>query len=250
MPYGMYISAEGAQAQAKRMEVIANNLANVNTPGYKRDVATFQARFAEAIDQGVVTPGDGGQEDLGGGVMTHGVRTDFSLGALQHTGIETDMVIAGEGFFQIATDRGNMLTRAGNFTLSPTGQLETQSGDLVLGAGGGPITIDPTLGPWQVNGEGAIEQAGVITPLAIVRPRSLGDLVKVGENLFSPLGDVAPVPQAERKVRSGFLEMSGTNATTSMMEMIETSRAFEANMKLIQNQDHVMGQLIGRVLGS
>ncbi len=246
----MYISAEGAQAQAQRMEVISNNLANVNTPGFKRDVATFQARFAEAIEQGLVPPEQGGVEDIGGGVMLDSVRTDFATGNLQRTGRDTDMAIDGEGFFEILTERGNMLTRAGNFTLSPSGQLQTQSGDPVLSTGGSPITIDSTLGPWRVTPDGGIEQAGAVTLLSLVRPGSLGDLAKAGENLFAPLASVEQVPAAERSVRAGYVEMSGVNATSSMMELIETSRAFEANMQLIQNQDHMIGTLIGRVLQS
>ena len=95
MPYGMYISAEGAQAQAKRMETISNNLATINTPGFKRDVATFQARLAEAVELGHLAPETGQVEDLGGGVMIDEVQTDFSPGKVMHTGIPTDMLING-----------------------------------------------------------------------------------------------------------------------------------------------------------
>ena len=80
MPYGMYISAEGAQAQAMRMEVIANNLANVDTAGFKSDVATFRSRFAEAIEAGQADAGDGSINDIGGGVTVEGVHTDYSPG--------------------------------------------------------------------------------------------------------------------------------------------------------------------------
>ena len=83
MPYGMYISAEGAKAQATRLETIANNLANVDTPGFKRDVTTFQARFAEAIDQGLDYPGSGSINDLGGGVAVASVLTDHSPGTME-----------------------------------------------------------------------------------------------------------------------------------------------------------------------
>jgi flagellar basal body rod protein FlgG len=74
--------------------------------------------------------------------------------------------------------------------------------------------------------------------------------VKVGGNFFTPLGPTPPVAETERSVRNGYLELSGVNPTSSMMELIETSRAFEANMKLIQNQDHMLGALISRVLQS
>ena len=99
MSYGLYISAEGAQVQAQRLEVIANNMANVETPGFKRDIPTFQARFAEAIQRGTSYPGSGGIDDGGGGVKMIGVETDFTTTTLRNTDIPTDFAINGDGFF-------------------------------------------------------------------------------------------------------------------------------------------------------
>lgn len=244
----MYISAEGAQAQIKRMEVLSNNLANVNTPGFKRDVATFQARFAEAVERGLISPGAGGPEDVGGGVMVHSVRTDYSPGNMKVTGRPTDMAIAGEGFFQVRTDQGVFLTRAGNFSIGSAGRLETEQGHPVLNIDGEPITLAPG---WRLTADGAIEQPGEgKTYLALVRPEATGDLVKRGDNLFESPTPVTPLPPEERRVRGGTLETSGVNSTTAMMELIQTSRAIEANMKLIQNQDNLLGSLVNRVLRS
>jgi flagellar basal body rod protein FlgG len=242
----MYISAEGAQAQIKRMEVLSNNLANVNTPGFKRDVTTFQARFAEAVEQGLVSPGAGGPEDVGGGVMLHNVRTDYSLGGMKTTGRPTDMAIAGKGFFQVRTDEGVFLTRAGNFSIGAGGRLETEQGHPVLNANGEPITLAPG---WRLTADGAIEQPGERgVYLALVRPDDNGALIKRGDNLFESRTPVKPLPADERRVRGGTLETSGVNSTTAMMELIQTSRAIEANMKLIQNQDNMLGSLVNRVL--
>src|SRR3954466_6456534 len=91
MPYGMYISAEGASAQAQRLEVIANNLANADTAGFKQDVPTFQARFSEAIQRGQAQPGDRSINDIGGGVKMINVQTDHSMGELKHTGNDLDL---------------------------------------------------------------------------------------------------------------------------------------------------------------
>lgn len=249
MPYGMYISAEGAQAQAKRMETLANNLANVDTPGFKRDVTTFRARFAEAIEQGLAAEGDGSINDIGGGVMVASVGTEFGSGPLERTGIPTDLAIEGDGFFAIGKDGETVLTRAGNFRLTADGRLVTRDGHLVLNDTGGPIAIDPNLGPWQLTVDGGLQQGGGITDhLAVVRPASRGDLVKIGNNLFRPLGPVRNVPLAQRQVRQGYLEGSTVNPTQEMMTLIETSRAFEANTKLIQNQDSMIGSLLRRVL--
>ena len=88
MPYGMYISAEGAHAQSKRLETLSNNLANVDTPGFKRDLALFQARHAEEINQGTDYPGSRGLNDIGGGVSVRETKTDFAPGLMKRTGNE------------------------------------------------------------------------------------------------------------------------------------------------------------------
>ncbi len=168
MPYGMYISAEGAQVQAQRLQVIANNLANVETAGFKRDVATFQARFAEAIQRGEDVPGSRTQNDLGGGVKIMGTETDFSTGTLRHTDFPTHFAVNGDGFFHVrGRDGGSYLTRAGNFTLDAQGRLLTQDDLPVLDNGGAEIVIDGTQ-PWEVHPGGRIVQDGAATAIGLV----------------------------------------------------------------------------------
>ena len=249
MPYGIYISAEGAAAQAQRLEVIANNLANVDTAGFKQDVPTFQARFAEAIQQGHSRPGDRSTNDVGGGVKMIDVMTDFSPGTFQHTGNPLDMAIHGDGFFHVRGDDGQMyLTRAGNFKLDPAGKLVTQVGQRpILDQAGTEIALD-TNQPWSVSPDGFLSQAGTLRALGMSQPQSLDDLVKVGGNMFRSSSPIAPVPLAQREVRQGYVEMSAANPVRQMMAMIETTRAFEANTKMIQSQDSALGTLISRVL--
>ncbi|MEX2318034.1 MAG: flagellar hook-basal body protein [Pirellulales bacterium] len=249
MPYGMYLSAEGAAAQAQRLEVIANNLANADTVGFKQDVATFQARFAEALQQGLAQDHDKSINDIGGGVKLIDVQTDFSSNQLKETGGPLDLAITGNGFFQVRGDDGEQyLTRAGNFTMDAEGRLLTQNGHRpVLDQAGGEITLDRDQ-PWSISPDGFISQSGSLIALGISQPESLNELVKVGSNLFRPLGDVSTVPLADRRVRQGYLEMSGANPVRQMMSMIETTRAFEANTRMIQNQDTMLGALISRVL--
>lgn len=248
MPYGFYISAEGATIQSKRLDVLANNMANVDTPGFKRDLAVFRARFAEEIKQGGAIPGMGTINDIGGGVLMQETKTDYSAGPLRPTGNTTDMAIDGDGFFVVRKDNQNFLTRAGNFMRTNTGALVTPDGYQVLDDGGSPIVIDDALGPWQVTPNGSIQQAGSLVPLALVQPKSHGDLVKVGSNLFKPLAPTTPVEDQDRQVLSGFLEQSGVKPTSEMMGLIEASRAFEANVNMIRNQDEMLGTLINRVL--
>lgn len=248
MPYGLYISAEGAMTQSTRMEVIANNLANTNTAGFKKNLAVMQARLAEAPERGLVPPGNGSLHDLGGGVRTFGTVTDFSNGPLKATGNNQDLAIRGTGFFAVQTGQGVRYTRAGNFQFDPTGTLVTEDGNQVLSTDGAPITIDPTLGPWEFSEDGAILQAGAATYLALMEPESPNDLRQAGENQFtaaSPMKEVAP---EQRRVASGFVEQSTVNPTTEMVDMIETSRAFEANVNMIRTQDQILGALIGRLL--
>lgn len=248
MPYGLYISAEGAQAQSLRMEVISNNLANVATPGFKRELAVFQSRLAEAAQRGLIAPGAGTINDLGGGVDSLATMTDFSRGPLRATDVPTDLAIDGDGFFVVRRNGKDLLTRAGNFVLNASGGLVTQNGDTVMSSEGTPLVIDPQLGPWHVTTDGAVAQAGDKIYLSLVKPRSYGDLVKTGDNLFTPLAPPLPVAPTDRQVISGYLENSGVQSVSEMAEMIETSRAFEANVNMIRNQDQILGELVSRVL--
>jgi flagellar basal body rod protein FlgG len=243
----MYISAAGADVQSARLQVLSNNLANADTTGFKREIAVLQARHAESILRGDVAAGQRGIEDIGGGVQLSETITDFSSGAVRQTGNQSDLAINGSGFFLVDKEGESLLTRAGNFHFSTTGQLQTEQGYPVMSHDGGPIAIDPVL-PWNFTEGGGVEQAGATQLLAVVQPASLGDLVKAGENMFSPLAEVTPVPAAERNVKTGYLEQSTVKPAIEMMELIETSRAYEANIRMIQSQDQMAGSLVSRLL--
>ena len=249
MFYGAYISAEGAQAQSRRLEILANNLANVDTTGFKRDLAVVRARHAEEIELGLDEPGSGSINNVGGGVRLVETQTDFAEGPLASTGQPTDLAIKGDGFFVVRKSDGDYLTRAGNFALRPTGELVTPEGYSVIDTDGNPVVIDTEIGPWDINANGDIIQAdGGGAQLQLVTPRSLGDLVKSGENLFRPLADPVPLPPEGRQVVQGYLERSGVQPTLEMMDLITASRAFEANINMIRNQDQMIGSLVGRLL--
>lgn len=250
MPYGLYISAEGACAQSRRLEVLANNLANVDTVGFKRELAVLQARYAEATQRGEDYPGSGSINDVGGGVHLRQTKTDFSSGPLRQTNIPTDMAIDGEGFFAVRKGDEVLLTRAGNFHINQRGELVTQQGYSVLSDAGTPVVVDLDLGPWHFLPTGTIRQAGVTQNLAIVKPASLGDLAKAGENLFRPLAETRPLAAGQRRVANGCLEMSGVQPTVEMVELIETSRAIEANVNMMQTQDQMLSGLVNRLMRS
>lgn len=248
MPYGLYISAEGAHAQSKRLEVISNNLANVDTVGFKRELAIFQARYAEETKQGRDYPGSGSLNDLGGGIWVRETKTDFSPGILKRTEVPTDLAIDGDGFFVIEKDGEKLLSRAGNFRLSERGELVTTQGYPVLNDSGTPITIDRANGPWELSPTGVIRQRGQTQQLAIVQPKSLGELQKTGENFFRLESEPEAVAADQRHVVSGYLEQSQVQPTMEMVELIETSRAVEANLNMMKTQDEMLSGLVNRLL--
>lgn len=251
MPYGVYLSASGAHAQSHRMQLISHNLANSDTPGYKPQETTLRARFAEMIEEGEVSPGGGGADDIGGGVTIAKAATNFATGPMKQTGKRTDFAINDpESFFVVQdADEQKLLTRAGNFQFDSLGRLAGENGQRVLASDGQPIQIDPSL-PFDVASQGVIRQGDEAWELMVARPKNLGDVSRVGQNHFKTLAPYDQVPTEDRKVVAGTLEQSAVSPTTTMMELIETSRVYEANVRMIQNQDSVMGTLISRVLGS
>ncbi|MGA2034595.1 MAG: flagellar hook-basal body protein [Thermoguttaceae bacterium] len=248
MPYGLYISADGAQAQDKNLEVIANNLANVDTVGFKRELAVFQSRYAEAAQQGLPAADSGAADDVGGGVVMRETKTDFSTAPLKRTDVPTDLAVNGDGFFAVRKGQEILLTRAGNFRWTARGELVTQQGYSVLSDSNSPVALDPNGGTWQITASGAVRQDGSSQNLAIVQPASLGDLVKVGENLFRPLAATQPVPEPQRNVATGYLESSGVQPATEMLAMIQASRIFEANLSMMKTQNQMLSELISQVL--
>ena len=248
MQYGLYVSAAGAEVQNRRLQAIAHNLANVDTTAFKRQLAVVQARANAAVERGRAQVGSNKLSDVSGGVELVTTLTDFSRGTLRRTGIPSDLALpAPDMFFVVERDGANLLTRAGNFTFTADGMLVDGHNNPVLGDGG-PIRIDPAL-PWNFTPDGSIEQAGApVARLRLVSPRSLADLVRVGDNLYRPLAPVDMVDDAQRRVLVEHLEMSGVQPAAELMEMIEASRAFETNARLLQHQDQLTGTLINRLL--
>ena len=248
MSYGLYLSAAGANAQSHRLEVLSHNLANINTPGFKPHMALLQSRPSQAIEDGTALAGSGTVDDISGGVGIKPTVTQFNQGAVRHTGNRTDLAINdNDSFFAIEHEGKQLLTRSGNFLFDSRGTLVTPNGDSVRSTNGSPITINPALS-YEVSDDGAIVQGGARQQVLLVKPRALGDLSRVGENLFESLTPVSEVPNNQRSIVSGALESSAVEPTGAMMQLIEASRVYEANIRMIQSQDESMGQLIGRML--
>jgi flagellar basal-body rod protein FlgF len=249
MSYGLYISAEGAQAQTRRLDVIANNLANVDTVAFKRDLAICQARYAEGIQSGGQSPGMGSLSDIGGGVMVAATVSDQTVGPLKHTQVPTDLAIEGDAYFEVKRGDERLLTRAGNFRLTSTGQLVNQQGLPVLNDTGATVNINPEGGPWEITADGVLMQRGSGEQrLSMLRPKNRDEVTKIGDNLLRPTGETEVVPPELRRVSAGFLELSGVRPTNEMVDMIETTRLFEANVNMMKTQDQMLSELVNRGL--
>lgn len=248
MYYGLYMSAAGANAQTAKVEVLSNNLANVNTVGFKRELALLEARQSEAIERGAVQRGTGEIEDIGGGLWMKATHTDFSPGTMQLTHIPSDLAIASpDTFFQVQRGNQKFLTRAGNFHFSEEGMLVNPRNDLVLTADGSPIQIDPTL-PFEMRNGGVIEQAGERLEIGLFQVKNTAALRKAGENHFLAGPNAGVAPAEDRQVKTGYLEMSGVSPVEEMVELITSSRAYEANVRIIQQHDTATSELISRML--
>lgn len=254
MIYGLYLSAQGAQAQSTRLDVIANNLANASTNSFKRDLAVFQAHLPYDVEHGSAGDGPEGWDNHTGGVSLATVKTDFANGPMLRTDGPFDLAIAGSGFFQVSDDREQFLTRNGQFTVNANGELVNDTGLHVLTESGGTILVPATAISVEAAADGtlsAVLDDGSRTALgriALVQPASLDSLEKVGNSLYRSPTSVAPAgPQTT--VRQGYLEGSGSNSITDMLEMIQASRAFETNVNMIKHQDDALSRLLQTASG-
>jgi flagellar basal-body rod protein FlgF len=246
MSYGLYMSAMGAQAQSRRLEVISHNLANVDSQGFKRELAILKARDSAAVEQRHEYPSTTSINRVGGGAFTSETVTDFSPGPLRETGNRSDVAIQGEGFFLTEKNGTQYLTRDGALSVDANGFLMTQSGYRLLSEDGAPVVITDTN--YSISNAGIVQQSGAATPLAVVRPRFAADLAKSSDNQYVALSPPVAVPSLERRVASGYLEASNVKAQSEMMTMIEASRIYESNVRMIQHQDQTAQTLISRIL--
>jgi flagellar basal-body rod protein FlgF len=251
---GLYTAASGALVAESQADVIANNLANVNTSGFKRTLLQVQS----APEMGIYllqnqpasgAPGGVSSRNfvgaLGTGAQIMDSPADFEQGALQHTGNPLDVAVSGNGFFTVQTPQGIRYTRDGEFARDGQGRLVTMDGNFVLGRNG-PITLQP--GGVQISQNGDIHQNGaVIDSLRIVQFQNPAAVRPEGANQFVDTGAGAPVLDAQSTVNQGSLENSNANVVRSMVDLITAQRWFEANQKVIQTQDTANGYAIANV---
>lgn len=253
---GWYIGASGMNAQQNRLDAISNNLANVDTAGYKRDI-TVSKNFPELLLRR--TKADGVYETyfgsaevapvigrVGLGVETNENFTDFEQGSFKETSTSVDFALAGEGFFAVSTPYGERYTRNGNFFLGKEGVLTTKDGFPVMGDDG-PIHLDNDKFTAREDGTLYDENGNEMTRIKIVRFDNERYLKKMGASLWSANDISGPAHVAEGGERpralQGYVETSNVNVVNQMVQMIEVNRAYEANQKTIQSEDSMMSSL-------
>jgi flagellar basal body rod protein FlgG len=246
MIYGLYLSAQGAQIQSLRQEVVSNNLANAATTSFKRDLVTAQSHLPYDAENGRPTWLYGTMQAMPGGVTPAGVVTDFSQGALKQTKALFDLAIQGKGFLRVSDGNKTFLTRDGELALGPQNHLVTRDEGLtVMDSYGQPLHgIDPEIAV-DVLSDGTVMQAGTdVGKLALVEPNDSSELTKIGRNLYATSGNLKPAG-ADTEIKQGYLETSGVHPVSSMMELIESSRVLEANVNMIHYQDDSLSKLLG-----
>jgi flagellar basal-body rod protein FlgG len=231
MDRGLYIAASGMLAEQTRQDQIANDLANASTAGYKAD-RSAQTSFGELLLANRTTGRQVGPLALGSEIAE--IRTDVTPAALKQTDEPLDVGIEGAGFFAIQTAQGTRYTRDGQFTISAQGLLTDGQGRPVLDDAGRTIQAGSADG-LTIGTDGTISRNG--RQIARLGIAALTNPVKQGDTLFT--GTPGPRP-AGTAVHQGFLETSGVNAATAMIDMITSMRAYEAGMKVIQSIDETL----------
>lgn len=252
MVRGLYTAATGMNVQAKRLEIISNDLANTTTTGYKKDVAvvsSFQdvliSRLNDTQNQ---VPNNGVIGKITYGAKVDEVYTDFTQGSIISTGEMVDVAIIGDGFFVVQTPNGEAYTRDGNFSINEYGELVTKEGYGVMGLSG-PITLGEAFlnmgGDVAINAQGEVSLSGeYMDTLELVRFADSKALTKMDNNLY---GSTAAKEVFEGTVRQGYLESANVNPVTAMVDMIAVSRAYETNQKMIQVQDNLLGKAVNEL---
>ena len=249
---GLWSAASGMAAQKLTIDVIANNLANVNTTGFKKSRSDFEDLMYQTIRQAGSITSTGGQVatgiHVGMGAMPVGVQKAFMQGDFTETKNELDLAIEGNGFFKVLSNGDEFYTRAGNFKLDSEGNVVTSSGDSLQPE----FTIPIDTVSISIDKTGTVtvfDQAGTGSSLGVIEiytfPNAPG-LFSLGHNLYRPT-DASGDPIAGTAgsdgvgtIVQGFLEMSNVDVVEEMVAMIMAQRAYEINSKAIQTADNML----------
>lgn len=248
MVYGLWLSADGLSGQQYRQDVIANNLANVETPGYKVDRVAFAERLTESMLRGGLDARHPILDAGTGGLFEMPVYTDYSQGSLTPTSNPFDVAVTGDGFLAVETASGVRYTRDGRMVMADDGVLRhAASGGVMLDLKDRPIVFDPAgRGDVKIDSLGRVKQGDdIVGRLALVDFRDPQQLEKMGRNLYS--GDRAGRVDAKGTFRQFAYEASGVEPAASLVEMIAAARAYEMNVSMISMQDESLSRAVNEV---
>ena len=241
MDNALYVGLSRQILLRREMDIIANNIANMDTTGFKVESLMQKTDPAEPA----VTLGGPRPVKF---VAAAGVARDFSQGTLNSTGAPLDMAIKGQGFFQIQTSAGPRFTRDGRFTTDPTGRLVTQAGAAVLDAGGGEILIDGEKGQVAIGADGVMSQGSEqVGKVGIYAFTNAGALEKTGDNLYRNTSNLQAQPAAEARVRQGMLEGSNVKSILEITRMVEVSRAYEQTARMMDSEAELSRRAVERM---
>lgn len=241
----LYTAAQGLIARQLELDAASNNLANINTTGFRKTTPFFRT-LNLAIEDGPRNPlnGAANNQPVAGGIFIHSEQ-----GAIRQTGNNLDMAIQGEGFFKLNTPFGARYTRNGQFTIRPNAgdpnkaNLITQAGYEVLGRDGNPITLNPNASDLVIDKTGRVyQEQNEVGRIALVTFNDKAALVPEENNLLANLdpqavGAEVPVEQPQGEINQRSLEMSNVNVAQEMMRLIEMQRAYEMNTRSIKTID-------------
>ncbi|MDD2900526.1 MAG: flagellar basal-body rod protein FlgF [Desulfuromonadaceae bacterium] len=232
MNSGIYAAVSGSLAAMRRLEVISNNLANINTPGYKKDAMSFEGLLAGAVNPPAV-PQNMTADPI---MQKENIYIDYAAGPISQSGNPLDLALDGDGFFAVTTPEGTAYTRQGNFRTAADGTLVTVDGYPVQGAGGAAVRIQGSRVEIDAKGGVTVDgtEAGVVSVVDFAKPYAL---TKVGNALFVPANPQEGPQAAKAPVQQGFIEGSNVSSISEMVQMIETNRYFEACSKVIKGFD-------------
>lgn len=263
---GIYAALSGAMAQAQRLDTIANNIANVNTPGFKRDEQIFREYLADVEK----TPQGPNSTKIPDSIESfydqHGIDvsfvdpnatyTEFSQGRLVGTGNQMDVALDGHGFFEVMTPQGLRMTRQGGFMTDGNGQLVTKEGYLVMAEG--EPGADPVGRVIQTNGNAPLHIAEngqvfegneLLGRISVVDVPNKDSLSKIGNGYYNFKEGSQPelVNIQNPNMRQGFVESSNVNIVKEMADMISATRTFETSKKAIDAYDAMNEKLVNNV---
>lgn len=240
---GIYTVARGMIAAEKGKDVLASNLANSDTVGFKGQDTIIHS-FPDVLMKCIDETGEKVIGLKGTGSQVIQTFTNFENGQLQKTENPLDVAIAGTGFMAVETPQGIAYTRSGHFSLNSFGELVTQDGHVVLGESG---PIETNGEPFQIGEDGTVKINGVnIDRLALVDFEDLQMLERLGHNLYRAPQNIKEI-EAEGMFRQGYVERSNVNVIQGMTQMITAARLYEMSQKTIQSQDETLSKAVNDV---